>query len=93
MTLYSEDSRLTDIKGAGCLKLALFLPQYAETNDGGLRPIGAGVVAQAVLDKFVTELGVKLDIIRQPTPHGAVGALNNGVFDRSFSELMQAGSN
>ncbi len=81
MTTFKEDSRLRDIKDAGCLRLALFLPQYAETDGGCLRPIGAGVVAEAVLDKFVTELGVRLEITRQPTPHGAVEALNNGVFD------------
>ena len=81
MTVYSEESSLKDIKGAGCLRLALFLPQYAETGDGGLRPVGAGVVAEAILHKFVTELGVRLDIIRQPTPHGALEGLNNATFD------------
>ena len=34
-----------------------------------------------ILDKFFTELGARLDIIRMSTLDGAVEAPNNGVFD------------
>ncbi len=81
MTITADDPRIVDLKKAGRFRLALFLPQYADAPDGGLRPIGAGVVAKALGTEFASRLGIEFELVRQPTPHGAVEALNAGAFD------------
>jgi polar amino acid transport system substrate-binding protein len=81
MDFFRDDPRIADIINAGTISLALFLPQYSDEPDGCLRTIGAGVVAEAILKKLASELGIELEIIRQPTPHGAVEELNQGSFD------------
>ena len=87
MTVYREDRSFGDITTSGRLRLAVFLPQYAETDGGGKRPVSAEMVEQVILDNFVTGLGVRLNHVRQPTSHGAVDVLNSGVFDTILFEI------
>ena len=80
MTVYSEDPSLGNITATrGQDKQCFCSP--CKTDGGGLTPIGVGLVVLVILDKFFTELGARLDIIRKSTLDGAAKAPNNGVFD------------
>lgn len=81
MTISADDPRIADIMKAGRFRHALFLPQYADGPDGGLIPIGAGLIARELLSDLAARLGIDFEIIRQPTPHGAIDAVNAGAFD------------
>lgn len=81
MTDPAADPRIADIVKSGCIRLALFLPQYAKTPDGGLNPVGAGVVAHELIGALAERLGIKMQIIEQPTPHDAIETLNAGGCD------------
>ena len=81
MTDPAADPRIADIVKSGRIRLALFLPQYAMTPDGGLNPVGAGVVAHELMGALAGRLGIRLQIVEQPTPHAAIQTLNAGGCD------------
>jgi polar amino acid transport system substrate-binding protein len=84
-TLPPCDPRLADIKQAGKLRLALFLPQYEkDAVSGELRGLGTGFVGLQVVRTLAARIGVEVAVVELPTPAEAVGSLNTGTADMAF---------
>ena len=81
MTDGAKGPRLAKITNKGCVRLALFLPQYAMDENGAVIPVGAGVVGLKVIDTLAKQLNIKIEIVRQSSPPKAVEALNEGACD------------
>lgn len=81
MTDAVADPRITDISRAGAIRLALFLPQYAKTSTGDINPLGAGLVAHALIGALAERLSIKMQIVEQPSPPEAIETLNAGGCD------------
>lgn len=77
----AADPRFANIVETGRIRLGLFLPQYAETATGGIEPLGAGLVANALIGALADRLGIDRQIIRQPDPPKAMETLNAGGCD------------
>jgi polar amino acid transport system substrate-binding protein len=76
-----EALRLTEIQNNQCIRLALFLPQYAMDGNGALIPIGAGVVGHKLIETLAGQLNIKMQIVRQSSPPQAVETLQEGGCD------------
>jgi polar amino acid transport system substrate-binding protein len=79
-----DDARVADIVQAGAIRLALFLPQYTKDESGALRGIGTGHIALEVVRALAERLGVRMQVIEQPTPPEAVECLKAGGCDVLF---------
>jgi polar amino acid transport system substrate-binding protein len=77
----AADPRIAAIAKAGIIWLALFLPQYAETEAGDINPLGAGFVARELIGALAERLRIKMQIVLQPTPPKAIETLNAGGCD------------
>jgi polar amino acid transport system substrate-binding protein len=77
------DPRVAALAAAGAIRLALFLPQYAE-DAAGTRGIGTGFIAIEIVDALAARLGVAARVIKFPTPKDAVAGLQDGVCDVAF---------
>lgn len=81
MTDAAADPRISDIAEAGRIRLALFLPQYAETTTVDINPLGAGLVARELMGALAARLRIKMEVVPQPTPPKAIETLNAGGCD------------
>jgi polar amino acid transport system substrate-binding protein len=77
----AADPRIADIAKAGCIRLALFLPQFAENSSGAINPVGAGLVAHELIGALAERLNLKMQIIQQLAPPTAIEILNKGGCD------------
>ncbi len=76
-----EALTLTKIQNNQCIRLALFLPQYAIDDNGALIPIGAGVVGHKLIETLAGQLNIKMQIVGQSSPPQAVETLKEGGCD------------
>ena len=81
MTDRAADPRIADIAKIGCIRLALFLPQYAMTSTGDINPIGAGLVAHELIGALAEQVGLEMRIEQLPAPPKAIETLNAGGCD------------
>jgi polar amino acid transport system substrate-binding protein len=77
------DPRLAALAAAGAIRLALFLPQYAE-DATGIRGIGTGFIAIEIVNALAARLGVATRVIKYPSPKDAVAGLQDGACDMAF---------
>jgi polar amino acid transport system substrate-binding protein len=77
------DPRLAALAAAGAIRLALFLPQYAE-DATGIRGIGTGFIAIEIVGALAARLGVATQVVKYPSPKAAVAGLQNGACDVAF---------
>ena len=81
MTDAATNRHIADVAKTGCIRLALFLPQYAKTSTGEINPAGAGLVAHELISALAERMNVKIQIVPQPTPPKAIETLKNGGCD------------
>src|ERR1700719_2402274 len=79
----SADPRVAALAAAGAVRLALFLPQYAE-GVAGIRGIGTGFIAIEIVGALAARLGVATRVIKFPTPKDAVAGLQDRECDVAF---------
>ena len=79
----AADPRLAALAAAGAIRLALFLPQYAE-DATGLRGIGTGFIAIEIVGALAARLGAATQVIKYPSPKDAVAGLQDGACDVAF---------
>ena len=77
------DPRVAALAAAGAIRLALFLPQYAE-DAAGIRGIGTGFIAIEIVGALAARLGVAAQVIKYPSPKDAVAGLQDGACDLAF---------
>jgi polar amino acid transport system substrate-binding protein len=77
------DPRVAALAAAGAIRLALFLPQYAE-DATGIRGIGTGFIAIEIVGALASRIGVATRIIRYPSPKEAVAGLQDCACDVAF---------
>jgi polar amino acid transport system substrate-binding protein len=77
------DPRVAALAAAGAIRLALFLPQYAE-DAAGVRGIGTGFIAIEIVGALAARLGIVARIIKYPSPKDAVAGLQDGACDVAF---------
>jgi polar amino acid transport system substrate-binding protein len=77
------DPRVAALAAAGAIRLALFLPQYAE-DAAGIRGIGTGFIAIEIVGVLAARLGIVARIIKYPSPKDAVAGLQDGACDVAF---------
>jgi polar amino acid transport system substrate-binding protein len=77
------DPRFAALAAAGAIRLALFLPQYAE-DAAGIRGIGTGFIAIEIVGALAARLGVATQVIKYPSPKEAVAGLQDGACDLAF---------
>jgi len=77
------DPRLAALAAAGAIRLALFLPQYAE-DATGIRGIGTGFIAIEIVNALAARVGVATRVIKYPSPKDAVAGLQDGACDLAF---------
>jgi polar amino acid transport system substrate-binding protein len=77
------DPRGAALAAAGAIRLALFLPQYAE-DATGIRGIGTGFIAIEIVGALAARLGVAIQVIKYPSPKDAVAGLQDGACDLAF---------
>jgi polar amino acid transport system substrate-binding protein len=77
------DPRVAALAAAGAIRLALFLPQYAE-NAAGIRGIGTGFIAIEIVEALAARLGIMARVVKYPSPKDAVAGLQNGACDVAF---------
>jgi polar amino acid transport system substrate-binding protein len=76
------DPRVADLVGAGKVRGALYLPQYAaDPVTGELRGGAGGIVMIALGRALAKRLGVEIVLVGHPTPGKAVECLNQGSCD------------
>ncbi len=84
----TADPRITDIVEAGVIRMALFLPQFAETPAGEVNPKGVGIVAHKLMDALAEHMNVTLRLVGFPNPPKAIEALNTGEVDVIFTGIV-----
>jgi polar amino acid transport system substrate-binding protein len=77
------DPRVAALGAAGAIRLALFLPQYAE-DAAGIRGIGTGFIAIEIVGALAARLGVAAQVVKYPSPKDAVSGLRDGACDVAF---------
>src|SRR6202030_4536305 len=77
------DPRVAALAAAGAIRLALFLPQYAE-DATGIRGIGTGLIAIEIVGALAGRFGVASQVIKYPSPTDAVAGLQDGARDLAF---------
>jgi polar amino acid transport system substrate-binding protein len=77
------DPRVAALAAAGAIRLALFLPQYAE-DAAGIRGIGTGFIAIEIVGAVAARLGIVARVIKYPSPKDAVAGLQDGACDVAF---------
>jgi polar amino acid transport system substrate-binding protein len=77
------DPRFAALASAGAIRLALFLPQYAE-DATSIRGIGTGFIAIEIVGALAARLGVAAQVIKYPSPKDAVAGLQEGACDVAF---------
>jgi polar amino acid transport system substrate-binding protein len=75
--------RVADLAAAGAIRLALFLPQYAEDGTD-IRGIGTGFIAIEIVDVLAARLGIAAQVIKYPSPKAAVADLQGAACDVAF---------
>lgn len=78
----TADARVADLVQAGRIRLGLFLPQYSrDSATGALKGHGTGHVAIEVVRALAAKLGVRMEVVEEPTPHSAMEGLKAGRCD------------
>jgi polar amino acid transport system substrate-binding protein len=77
------DPRVAALAAGGAIRLALFLPQYAE-DAAGIRGIGTGFIAIEIVGALAARLGIVARVIKYPSPKDAVAGLQNDACDVVF---------
>ena len=77
------DPRVAALAAAGAIRLALFLPQYAE-DAAGIRGIGTGFIAIEIVEALAARLGIVARVIKYPSPKDAVAGLQDDACDVVF---------
>jgi polar amino acid transport system substrate-binding protein len=81
----TDDPRIADLVLAGEIRVALFLPQYADDPlTGELRGFGTGIAGMAIAQALAAQIGIEARPIRYPTPSKAVEGLKVGACDLAF---------
>ena len=79
----TADLRVADLAATGAIRLALFLPQYAE-DATGIRGFGTGFIAIEIVGALASRIGVATQVIKYPSPKEAVAGLQDGTCDVAF---------
>jgi polar amino acid transport system substrate-binding protein len=77
------DPRAVELLAVGALRLALFLPQYAE-DGAAVRGIGTGFIAIEIVRVLAERLGIAARIVKYPSPKAAIAGLQGGASDVVF---------
>jgi polar amino acid transport system substrate-binding protein len=77
------DPRVAALAAAGAVRVALFLPQYAE-DGADIRGVGTGFIAIELVSALAARLGVAPRVIKYPSPKAAVAGLQDGGCDVAF---------
>jgi polar amino acid transport system substrate-binding protein len=77
------DPRVAELVAAGTLRLALFLPQYAE-DGAAIRGVGTGFIAIESARVLAEHLGIAARLVKYPSPKAAVAGLQGGACDMVF---------
>ena len=77
------DPRVAALAAAGAIRLALFLPQYAE-DAAGIRGIGTGFIAIEIVGAVAARLGIVARVVKYPSPKDAAAGLQDGACDVAF---------
>lgn len=81
----AADPRIADLRRAGRIRLALFLPQYAkDPASGALRGVGMGFLGIELVGALAQELGLAMVVKEHPTPPAAVACIMAGDCDLIF---------
>ncbi len=77
------DPRVAELAAAGAIRLALFLPQYAD-DAPDIRGVGTGFIAIEIVGALAARLGVAARVIKYPSPKAAVAGLQDRACDVGF---------
>jgi polar amino acid transport system substrate-binding protein len=77
------DSRIAALAASGAIRLALFLPQYAE-DGADIRGVGTGFIAIELVSTLAARLGIAARVVKYPAPKAAVEGLQDGACDVAF---------
>jgi polar amino acid transport system substrate-binding protein len=77
------DPRVAELVAADVIRLALFLPQYAE-DATAIRGVGTGFIAIEIIGTLAARLGVAAQVMKYPSPKAAVAGLHDGACDIGF---------
>jgi polar amino acid transport system substrate-binding protein len=81
----TADPRVADIIRAGKVRVGLHLPQFVkDPATGEIRGNGTGAVIVQIAEALATRLGVKLELVGNPSPPKLVECLNAGACDVGF---------
>lgn len=81
----TDDPRVADLVQAGQIRVALFLPQYADDPlTGELRGFGTGIAGMAIAHALAAQIGIEARTVGYPTPSKAVEGLKVGACDLAF---------
>jgi polar amino acid transport system substrate-binding protein len=79
----AADPQVAELAAAGALRLALFLPQYAE-DGADIRGVGTGFIAIEIVRALAERLGIAARVVKYPSPKAAVAGLQSGTCDVAF---------
>jgi polar amino acid transport system substrate-binding protein len=83
-----SDPRVADLVQAGKIRVALFLPQYVKDSaTGEIRGLGTGFISMKVWGELATRLGIKMQVVENPTPPKAVECIQAGACDVLFTGI------
>jgi polar amino acid transport system substrate-binding protein len=77
------DSRIAALAASVAIRLALFLPQYAE-DGADIRGVGTGFIAIELVSTLAARLGIAARVVKYPAPKAAVEGLQDGACDVAF---------
>jgi polar amino acid transport system substrate-binding protein len=81
----STDPRVADIVRAGKIRVGLHLPQFVkDPTTGEIKGTGTGTVIVQIAQAFADHVGVKLELVGNPSPPMLVECLKAGACDVGF---------
>jgi polar amino acid transport system substrate-binding protein len=81
----SSDPRVADIVRAGKIRIGLHLPQFVkDPATGEIKGSGTGAVIVQIAQGFADSIGVKLELVGNPSPPALVECLKAGACDVGF---------
>ena len=87
----AADPRIADIVNAGKVRVGLHLPQFVQDKKTGeIRGNGTGTVIVPIAHALAARMGVKLELIGNPTPPVLIECLKAGNCDVGFLGVRQA---
>jgi polar amino acid transport system substrate-binding protein len=87
----AADPRIADIVKAGKVRVGLHLPQFAkDEKTGEIRGNGTGTVIVPIAHALAARMGVKLELVGNPTPPVLIECLKAGQCDVGFLGVRPA---